>query len=76
MTTLIIDLKDWEPIRQQIREDFGDGMILLSFKMKRELGFSVRRHTYWDYNRLESIDDIRLDFDNDSQAVWFRLKYL
>lgn len=76
MTTLIIDLKDWEPIRQQIREDFGDSMILLSFKMKRELGFNVRRYTYWDYDRIESIEDIRLDFDDDAQAVWFRLKYL
>lgn len=76
MTTLTIELNKWEPIRQRIREDFGDSMILLSFKMKRELGFTVRRHTYWDHNKLESIDDIRLDFNDDAQAVWFRLKYL
>jgi hypothetical protein len=76
MTTLTIDLKDWEPIRQRLRRDFGDSMILLSFKMKRELGFTVRRHAQWDESKYKHIDDIRLDFDDESKAVWFRLKYL
>ena len=47
MSTIILETSQWLNIRDRIRADYGDSMILISAKMKRELGFTVRSHTEW-----------------------------
>jgi hypothetical protein len=84
---IIFDNEDlWEPIKQKILAEYGPTHVI-SWVMKRELGFTVRRHQVWitiDTNYLgEDIvprrhyqNQVHLDFFNDSTQSWFQLKYL
>lgn len=65
---------EWNRIRKQIRDEFGDSMILLRGKMRRELGFSVREHMP-DTDRFHQWI-ICVDFYSEEAKVWFTLKYL
>ena len=84
---IIFDNEDlWEPIKQKILAEYGNHL-MISWVMKRELGFTVRRHQNWitvDKNYLgEDIvprrhcqNQVHLDFFNESTQSWFQLKYL
>jgi hypothetical protein len=76
----------WEPIKQKILAEYGPTHVI-SWVIKRELGFTVRRHQVWitiDKNYLgEDIvprrhyqNQVHLDFFNDAAQSWFQLKYL
>jgi hypothetical protein len=76
----------WEPIRQKILAEYGPSH-MISWVMKRELGFTVRYHQNWitiDKNydgeditpRRASQNQVHLDFFNDATQSWFQLKYL
>ena len=72
--------EEWYKIRDRIREDFGDSMVILSFKMKRELGFTVREHRAYNpfdpMHLLAYQTMICVDFYTEQAKVWFTLKYL
>ena len=74
--TLVLTEKQWNEIYNQIREEHGDSVILLSWKLKDTLGFTVRRHR--DYNPINGhmVNDIRLDFYDNTALTFFQLKYL
>ena len=84
---IIFDNADlWEPIKQKILAEYGPTHVI-SWVMKRELGFTVRRHQNWitiNTNYLgEDIvprrhyqNQVHLDFFNDATQSWFQLKYL
>ena len=74
--TLTLTEKQWNKIYHQIREEYGDSTILLSWKLKDTLGFTVRRHR--DYNPINGhmVNDIRLDFYDEAALTFFQLKYL
>lgn len=76
----------WEPIRQKILAEYGPSY-MISWVMKRELGFTVRVHQLWiiiDKNvwgeditpRRHWQNQVHLDFFNDATQSWFQLKYL
>lgn len=76
----------WEPIVQKILAEYGNH-VMISWVMKRELGFTVRRYHNWitvNKNYLgEDIvprrhcqNQVHLDFFNDATQSWFQLKYL
>jgi len=48
--------------------------MLLSSRMKDNLGFTVREHREWTEQR-GSMVDIRLDFYNEPKRTMFLLKY-
>ena len=84
---IIFDNEDlWEPIKQKILTEYGPSHVI-SWVMKRELGFTVRFHQNWitiDKNylgeditpRRASQNQVHLDFFNDATQSWFQLKYL
>ena len=73
--TLTLDESTWNRIYHQIIQDYGQTTVILSWRLRETLGFTVRRHQQWlDRNNLHR--DIRLDFDSEAQAVFFQLKYL
>ena len=84
---IIFDNEDlWEPIRQKILAEYGPSH-MISWVMKREMGFTVRYHQNWitiDKNylgedivpRRSSQNQVHLDFFNDATQSWFQLKYL
>lgn len=74
MSTITLTTREWYLIKNRIATDHGKSMIMLSARLKREMGFIVREHTAYDtegYTR-----DIRLDFYDEHSETMFRLKYL
>ncbi len=85
MSTIKLKSEQWTPILQKIEQEYGRAIALISFAMKRELGFQVRYHRFWkkDDGTAGSYDghgeyviEIHLDFNNEAAATHFRLKYL
>ena len=85
MSTIKLTSEDWVPILIRIEQEYGRAVSLISYAMKRELGFQVRHHRFWqkadgmagDYDGYgEYVTEIHLDFDNDAAVTHFRLKYL
>jgi hypothetical protein len=74
--TLILTEYTWNKIYNQIREEYGDSVVIISWKLKETLGFTVRRHR--DYNPINGhmVNDIRLDFYDQVALTFFQLKYL
>ena len=80
--------REWESISRQLIRDYGPS-IMITWKMKRELGFTVRRHkglirfdvhddalvSEFDH-RFHYEDQIHLDFFNQATQSWFQLKYI
>jgi hypothetical protein len=75
MTTLVFDHREWKKLKARIIDEYGAGIFFISWRLKRELGFSVRTHTFYD-KYAQRISDIRLDFDDPAQATFFQIKYL
>lgn len=78
--------EEWENISQQLVQEHGVS-ILISWKMRRELGFQVRYHKGLaprpnaffeedDDQKYYYQDQVHLDFFSESAQSWFQLKYL
>lgn len=80
--------KDWFKIQQKLIEEYGP-RIALSWVLRNELGFTVRRHQEWvpyyvnkdgtlvtnrPHHYLQ--EQVHLDFYNNSAQTFFLLKYL
>jgi hypothetical protein len=74
--TLVLTEYKWNEIYNQIRQEYGDSVILLSWKLKETLGFTVRRHRDYDPDKGHMVNDIRLDFNDQTAITFFQLKYL
>jgi hypothetical protein len=75
--------EEWKKIRVQILEEFKlkPSVLMIRSVTRRELGFTTRYHREWvpapgydGYGQYEEF--IFLDFYNDEQETFFRLKYL
>ena len=72
----------WVNIHRQLANEHPASWILIRDSMKRNLGFTVRRHSRWIDNELISVKsgyykkEICLDFYDDAKETFFRLKYL
>jgi hypothetical protein len=78
---------EWVTVRDQIKQEFGEKIFMISWRAKRELGFTVRHHQglkAWDHDnefkeyagRYYYSPQIHLDFYNEVAMSWFMLKYL
>lgn len=65
----------WEQILERLRQDHPPSWILIRSVMRRELGFTVRRHDHWNSRRHRMEHQVCLDFFDDRQETWFRIKY-
>ena len=60
----------WSRLKSRLHVDYPPSVLLISWKCREVLGFSVR--TYFDYN---SNQYICLDFYNEPKRTMFLLKY-
>jgi hypothetical protein len=74
--TLILTEYIWNEIYIRIREEYGDSVVIISWKLKEALGFTVRRHRDYDPVNGHMVNDIRLDFYDNAALTFFQLKYL
>jgi hypothetical protein len=84
-------VREFEELHHRLLEEHGRATMLVSWRMKRELGFTIRHHQGlvehsgpewtvmkeqgWD-NRFHYESQVHLDFYNEAQMSWFVLKYL
>lgn len=81
MLTITLAHKEWRKIKPRIIEEYGEKIFLISWVLKRELGFTVRFHTnysktYAAEHKSLGLTDVRLDFDDLAMVTFFRMKYL
>lgn len=71
-------------LKERIIADYGQS-IMISWKMKRELGFTIRYHEAWIQHKPNELtgkrsgyykDQIFLDFYSESAKTMFMLKYM
>ena len=82
---------EWYGLAEQLRKEYGQSIMLISDRCRRELGFTVRHHkglvphgeTEWEVMKSEGWnhryhyeDQVHLDFYNEAQQTWFVLKFL
>jgi hypothetical protein len=75
---------EWAEIHQQLAQEHPPSWLLIRESMKRNLGFTVRRHHQWIHHKPSEgkhspgyyRDEVCLDFFNEAQETFFRLKYL
>ena len=82
---------EWYGLAERLRTEYGQSIMLISSRCKRELGFTVRHHkglephdaVEWEAMKSEGWkhryhyeEQVHLDFYNQAQQTWFVLKYL
>ena len=82
---------EWYNLAERLRKEYGQSIMLISARCKRELGFTVRHHkglephnaVEWELmkeegwkHRYHYEEQVHLDFYNEAQISWFVLKYL
>jgi hypothetical protein len=71
---IVLTQSKWSKLRERLTNDYSPSVMMLSYRMKDKLGFTVREHREWTQQR-GSMTDIRLDFYNESKRTMFLLKY-
>jgi hypothetical protein len=76
--TVVLTESEWNRIYHQLSQEYPPSHLLMRSVMRRELGFTVRRHRRWlpDSWDHPHRDEIHLDFYNDAAETFFTIKYL
>lgn len=67
MKPIVLSMMQWAKLRDEMLKYYPRSVILISYKPKEELGFTVRK----DYDRLT----VHLDFFDEVKRTFFILKY-
>jgi hypothetical protein len=71
---IVLSQDKWYKLKNRLTNDYSPSVMMLSYRMKDKLGFTVREHREWT-EQSGYITDIRLDFYNESKRTMFLLKY-
>lgn len=71
---IVLTTKQWRHLRARLSNDYSPSVMMMTFKMKETLGFTVRHYAEWTAQR-GSMADVRLDFYNEPKRTMFLLKY-
>jgi hypothetical protein len=71
---IILTQDKWYKLKNRLTNDYSPSVMMLSYKTKDKLGFTVREHREWTEQRGYMVD-IRLDFYNEPKRTMFLLKY-
>ena len=72
--TLTLSVRRWQLLQERIIEDYGRATMLISWRLKANLGFTVREHRDYDVDGWQSTT-IRLDFYDEQLQTMFLLRY-
>jgi len=72
--TLTLSVRSWQILQERILVDYGRATLLISWRLKANLGFTVRKHTDYDQDGWQ-ITTIRLDFYDEQLQTLFLLRY-
>ena len=74
---IILTHEQWFKLKNRLTNDYSPSVIMLSYRMKDKLGFTIREYQVWRENgaKWDAISDIRLDFYSEPKRTMFLLKY-
>jgi len=72
--TLTLSVRNWQLLQERIIEDYGRATMLISWRTKATLGFTVREHRDYDQDGWQ-FTTIRLDFYDEQLQTVFLLRY-
>lgn len=67
--------QNWCKLKYHLSTIHPKSVMIISYKMREVLGFSVRNHCEWDENYRRTKTTVYLDFWDDHLETLFRLKY-
>jgi hypothetical protein len=71
---IILTQSNWYKLKERLTSDYSPSVMMLSYRMKDKLGFTVREYREWTEQHGYMVD-IRLDFYNEPKRTMFMLKY-
>ena len=71
---IVLTHSQWYELKNRLIEDYRPSVMMLSYRTKDKLGFTVREHRTWT-EQQGCLMDIRLDFFNEPKRTMFLLKY-
>ena len=71
---IVLTQDKWYKLKNRLTNDYSPSVMMLSYKLKDKLGFTVREYRAWSEQR-GYIVDIRLDFYSEPKRTMFLLKY-
>jgi hypothetical protein len=71
--------RQWETLREKLKEEYPPSVMLLRSKMQSKLGFTDREHKDWDkemgkYGGYRK-NCVMLDFYSEKKRTFFLMKY-
>ena len=74
---IILSHGQWEKLKNRLTNDYSPSVMMISWKMRDKLGFTVREYQAWREvgSKWNAVSDIRLDFWNEPKRTMFLLKY-
>ena len=71
---IVLTHTQWGKLKNRLTTDYSPSVMMLGYRMKDKLGFTVREHRSWT-ERIGYMVDIRLDFYSEPKRTMFLLKY-
>jgi hypothetical protein len=73
--TITLSFSAWHKLQEQIILDYGRATLMISWRLRDTLGFTVREHRDYTQDEWEKAHTIRLDFYDEQLQTLFLLKY-
>ena len=73
--TITLKNQQWERLKSQIIEDYGRTTVLISWRLRDTLGFTLRQHRDEKETEWKKMYTMRLDFWDEQLHTMFLLKY-
>ena len=71
---IVLTQSKWYKLKERLTTDHSPSVMMLSYRMKDKLGFTVREHRGYSPDSGYMVD-MRLDFYNEPKRTMFLLKY-
>ena len=74
---IVLTHRQWDKLRTRLTNDYSPSVMMISWRMKEKLGFTVREYEVWREvgAKWNASSDIRLDFYDEPKRTMFLLKY-
>ena len=73
--TITLKNPQWEQLKSKIIEDYGRATVMISWRLREQVGFTLRQHRDDNEDDWKNKYTMRLDFWDDQLHTMFLLKY-
>lgn len=70
-----LSLRTWLKVYNQLAKDYSPSVLIIRDKMRRTLGFTVRRYQQGDPSMVSYYESIFLDFYDEKKKSMFLLRF-